>query len=96
MSRPAVTDIPHSELHSAAMVEHNLDISKLEGVSAGQYLEYHANRYVHTGSHCRELSNQMRSMFPDAERLGYAQVDWSCAPQNSHTDVFKYSVVQLE
>lgn len=97
MSRPPIISIPHAELKHAATVEHNLEVSELDGVSAGIYLEYHANRYIHTGSHCREIANELRRLFPEARHVGYAVVGSTLLAQgNAHTDVLRYCVVQLE
>ena len=88
--------IPQLDLKQAAAVEHNLELVHNPDMFAGNFLEYHANCYVHTGSHCREIARQMRQMFPDARRCAYKSVGSFCLQGSTITTVFQFMVEQLE
>ncbi|QQO90314.1 hypothetical protein pEaSNUABM5_00172 [Erwinia phage pEa_SNUABM_5] len=88
--------IPHADLKQAAAVEYNLELVLAPEMVGGQSLEYRANCYIHTGSHCRQLARQMRELFPDARRCAYRPTGSFRIPASSITTVFQFMVAQLE
>ena len=97
LKRPErLKNIPNDDLKRAAAVEHNLELVHEPEVVDGQPLEYRANSYVHTGSHCREVARQMRAMFPDARRCAYKPMGSTCLQGSTITTVLHFMVAQLE
>lgn len=90
-----ISNIPDQELKQAASVEHNLLLVKEDSID-GAILEYHANCYVHTGSHCRELARMIKQRHPEATRVAYRMVVAACHPTSSITTVFKYVTTPLD